>query len=416
MIVNLVANNSNFCSGFQKYMSISAFIALRYSKTGTKQSFVAFINRFSIIGISLGIASLIIVVSVMNGLESQLKQRILGILPHVIAEQTTPIEFPANIAANIEAQVPFAQQEAVVQSRNKITGLILQGTVAEADSYSIIANSVVAGDWRNISSKSFNVAISRILASKLNVDIGQELRVISTQSSIYSPLGRLPSQRLVKIAAIFDINSEMDDKVIIMHLDDVARLTRTRTDNMQSMRLFLKDAFNYNAVINYLDEQQISYELWRDRQGPLFDAVKMEKNMMSLMLLLVIAVASFNVVSALVMVVSEKRADIAILQTQGMSHSDIMKIFLFNGVFNGLKGVISGLLLGLLGCWVLNDLLALMGSNLAFGENGQGLPIDIQVPQLFFIAGVALFLCLLASWYPAHKAQSITPANSLRSE
>lgn len=397
-------------------MSISAFIALRYSQTGTKQSFVAFINRFSIIGISLGIASLIVVVSVMNGLESQLKQRILGILPHIIAEQGAPIQFPPSISKHIEAQVPFVQQEAIVQSRSKITGLILQGTESGADAHSLIAQSIVAGDWYSVTSKSFNVAISRILAGKLDVDLGHELRVISTQASVYSPLGRLPSQRLVRIAAIFDINSEMDDKVIVMHLDDVARLTRTRTENIQSMRLFLNDAFDYKSVTDYLDEQQITYELWRDRQGPLFDAVKMEKNMMSLMLLLVIAVASFNVVSALVMVVSEKRADIAILQTQGMRHQDIMNIFLLNGVFNGLKGIISGLLLGLIGCWGINDVLALMGSNLAFGENGQGLPIDIQIPQLVIIASIALILCLLASWYPAYKAQSITPANSLRSE
>ena len=402
--------------GFHQYMSISAFIAMRYSQSGTKQSFVAFINRFSIIGISLGIAALIIVASVMNGLESQLKQRILGILPHIVVEQAQPIDFPPALSSLVLAQVPFAQQEVIVQSRNKVNGLILLGKHAEANQYSIIANSVIAGNWDNIASKSFKVGISRILATKLGIDLGQELRLISTQASVYSPLGRLPSQRLVTVGAIFDINSEMDDKVIVMHLDDVARLSRKRTSEIQSTRLFLKDAFTYKQISDYLDTQNLAYETWRERQGPLFDAVKMEKNMMSLMLLLVIAVASFNVVSALVMVVSEKRADIAILQTQGMNQRDIMKIFLFNGVFNGLKGIVSGLILGLLGCFFLNDLLALVGSSLAFGENGQGLPIDIQYPQLIYISVIALVLCLLASWYPAYKAQSITPANSLRSE
>lgn len=402
--------------GFHQYMSISAFIAMRYSQSGTKQSFVAFINRFSIIGISLGIAALIIVASVMNGLESQLKQRILGILPHIVVDQAQPIDFPPALSSLVLEQLPFAQQEVIVQSRNKVNGLILLGKHTDANQYSIIANSVIAGNWDNIASKSFKVGISRILATKLGIDLGKELRLISTQASVYSPLGRLPSQRLVTVGAIFDINSEMDDKVIVMHLDDVARLSRKRTSEIQSTRLFLKDAFTYKQISDYLDTQNLAYETWRERQGPLFDAVKMEKNMMSLMLLLVIAVASFNVVSALVMVVSEKRADIAILQTQGMNQHDIMKIFLFNGVFNGLKGIVSGLILGLLGCFFLNDLLALVGSNLAFGENGQGLPIDIQYPQLIYISVIALVLCLLASWYPAYKAQSITPANSLRSE
>ncbi|MGB3726724.1 MAG: lipoprotein-releasing ABC transporter permease subunit [Glaciecola sp.] len=397
-------------------MALSSFIALRYSQSGTKQSFVAFINRFSIIGITLGIAALIIVISVMNGLEGQLKKRILGILPHVVIQQATPFDFPASLAHYIKAQTPYAQQEVIVQSKNSITGLLLQGSHPRSAAHSIVANNVVAGNWQALSSGSFNVGVSRILANQLGVGLGQQLRLISTQASVYSPLGRIPSQRLVTIAALFDLNSEMDDKVIMMHVDDIARLSRTSVDNVQAQRLYLHDAFNDIHISQYLDEQNIAYETWQERQGPLFDAVKMEKNMMSLMLLLVIAVASFNVVSALVMVVSEKKADIAILQTQGMQQRQIMQIFLLNGVFNGLKGCLSGLVLGLLGCWLINDLLALMGSNLAFGENGEGLPIDIRYSQLAIIVGVAMLLCLLASWYPAYKAQTIKPANSLRSE
>lgn len=398
-------------------MAISAFVAYRYSKAGTQQSFVAFINRFSIIGITLGIAALILVISVMNGLEGQLKKRILGIMPHIVVDVSDTPVFPSHLSEQIIASSPYAEREVVIQSRTKLSGLLAQGTqIEQAAEHSIIAQNIVAGRWESISSGSFNVAISRILASQLDVDLGHQLRMISTSASVYSPLGRIPSQRLVTVSAIFDINSEMDDKVIIIHLDDLARLSRQKTQALQEQRLYLKDAFAFSAITDNLQAQGFTYSLWRDRQGPLFDAVKMEKNMMSLMLLLVIAVAAFNVVSALVMVVSEKQADIAILQTQGMLPSDIMKIFLFNGVFNGIKGIVGGLLLGLLACWQLNPLLSLIGSNLAFGENGQGLPIDVQSPQLIIIAGVALFLCLLASWYPASKAQKITPARSLRSE
>lgn len=398
-------------------MSISAFIAFRYSQSGTKQSFVAFINRFSIIGITLGIASLIIVLSVMNGLEGQLKKRILGILPHIVIASEVPVPLPGNLKNQVLAQIPYSEKEVIVQSRTKVSGLFLQGTEPSASkAFSIVANNVVAGQWESIGSGSFNVGISRILASSLNVDLGHQLRLISTDASIYSPLGRIPSQRLVEVSFIFDVNSEMDDKVMLIHIDDLARLSRQKTAQIQHQRLFLEDAFEYLPIVNYIKGKNIAVTNWRDRQGPLFDAVKMEKNMMSLMLLLVIAVAAFNVVSALVMVVSEKKSDIAILQTQGMLPRDIMKIFLFNGVFNGLKGIIAGLLLGLAGCWWLNDLLVLFGSNLAFGENGQGLPIDVQIPQLVFIALGSIVLCIIASWYPAYKAQGITPANSLRSE
>jgi len=398
-------------------MAISAFIAFRYSRSGTKQSFVAFINRFSIIGITLGIAALIVVLSVMNGLEGQLKKRILGIMPHLVLDQAELAPLPNKLEALIKAQVPYTEREVLVQSRSKIAGLIAQGTAIEASKpFSIVANSVIAGNWNSMQSGSFNVAISRILASQLNVDLGHQMRLISTNASVYSPLGRIPSQRLVTISAIFNVNSEMDDKVIVMHLDDLARLSRQKTDNIQQTRLYLEDAFNYRPLTEYLTQQSVPYSLWRDRQGPLFDAVKMEKNMMSLMLLLVIAVAAFNVVSALVMVVSEKQSDIAILQTQGMSSGAIMQIFLYNGIFNGLKGIAAGLILGLLACWQLNPLLSSLGSSLAFGENGEGLPIDVQYHQLVVIALASLVLCFLASWYPAKKAQRITPANSLRSE
>jgi lipoprotein-releasing system permease protein len=398
-------------------MSISAFVAFRYSQSGTKQSFVAFINRFSIIGISLGIAALIIVLSVMNGLEGQLKKRILGILPHIVVTSEVPIILPNELRAQVIAQLPYSESEVIVQSPTKVTGLFLQGMqTAQAKPYSVIANNIVSGQWDSMVSGSFNVGISRILASNLNVELGGKLRLISTQASTYSPLGRIPSQRIVKVSFIFNLNSEMDDKIMLIHLDDLARLSRKKTVQIQQQRLFLEDAFEYLPIVNYLQKNNYPHSHWRERQGPLFDAVKMEKNMMSLMLLLVIAVAAFNVVSALVMVVSEKKADIAILQTQGMLPFDIMKIFLFNGIFNGLKGIVAGIFLGLVGCYWLNDLLQLMGSNLAFGEDGQGLPIDIQLHQLVYIATGSLVLCILASWYPAFKAQAITPANSLRSE
>ncbi|MDT0594170.1 FtsX-like permease family protein [Glaciecola petra] len=398
-------------------MSISAFIALRYTQAGTKQSFVAFINMFSIIGIALGIAALIIVLSVMNGLEGQLKKRILGIMPHVIVDATPPLVLPNEISTKVITQLLYVEREVIVQSRNNINGLIAQGTdISAAAEHSVIAENVVSGNWDSIKSGSFKVAISRILANQMGVDIGQDLRVISTNASQYSPLGRIPSQRLVTIGAIFNVNSEMDDKVIIMHIEDLARLSRQKLTGFGQTRIVLKDAFDYQSISQHLDEKRIKYQLWRDRQGPLFDAVKMEKNMMSLMLMLVIAVAAFNVVSALVMVVSEKKPDIAILQTQGMLPTDIMRVFLFNGIFNGLKGVLGGVFLGLIGCWSLNYLLEVLGTNLAFGENGQGLPIDIRYQQIIIISLVAIVLCALASWYPAKKAQSITPANSLSNE
>lgn len=398
-------------------MSVSHFIAWRYSRSAANRSFVAFINRFSVIGIMLGIAALIIVLSVMNGLEGQLKQRILGILPHIVVAANPPVALSDEVAPLVHAQVAYIEREVIVQSRSQLKGLILQGVDTKgAQAYSIIAENMVQGSYLDVESGSFRVVISQILASQLNVRIGQRLRVISTESSVYTPLGRVPSQRLVTVAGLFSVNSEMDDKVILMHIDDAARLLRQQAGDIADTRLYLQDAFEYPPVEEDLTANGYSFKTWRERQGALFDAVKMEKNMMVLMLMLVIAVAAFNVISALVMVVAEKRSDIAILQTQGLLRKDIMKIFLFNGIFNGLKGAISGVLLGLLCAWQLNSLLSWFNTGLAFGENGQGLPIDIQWQQISTIAICSLLLCAIVSLYPAFKAASIRPANSLRSE
>ncbi|MBT1449741.1 lipoprotein-releasing ABC transporter permease subunit [Glaciecola sp. XM2] len=398
-------------------MSVSQFIAWRYSRAGGHQSFVAFINRFSVIGIALGIAALIIVLSVMNGLEGQLKTRILGILPHIVVEQNQGVSLPDNLQSQTIVQVPYTEREVVVQSRSKLKGLILQGVdAAQEQSQSIISQNMVQGDYMSLSSGSYNAVISQILASQLNVRIGQRLRVISTELSVYTPLGKVPSQRLVTIAGIFSVNSEMDDKVILMHIDDVARLLRSKPEQISDTRLYLKDAFEFAPFAEYLEANDYAFRTWRERQGALFDAVKMEKNMMVLMLLLVIAVAAFNVVSALVMVVSEKRSDIAILQTQGLLRIDILRIFLLNGVFNGLKGVGAGVVLGLLCAYQLNTVLSWFNTGLAFGENGAGLPVDVQWHQIAIISISSVAVCALVSLYPAFKAASIKPADSLRSE
>lgn len=400
-----------------RFLPISVFIGLRYSKTSTKRSFVSFINLFSVVGIALGIAALITVLSVMNGLEGQLKQKILGILPHIVVDTKASIVLPTALQSEVIASTAFVEQEVIVQSSKLIKGLFLQGIDTPAEKrQSIIAKNMIAGEWDAMQEGSFNVLISQSLANQLRVSIGQKLRVISPSASTYTPLGRMPSQRLVTIAGMFKLDSEADDKVILMNINDVAKLSRKRDLAFTGTRLYLQDAFEYQNITEELDRQGLQYTTWRERQGPLFDAVGMEKNMMSLMLFLIVAVAAFNIVSALVMVVTEKTNDIAILQTQGLVPRDVMLIFILNGIFNGIKGVAAGLAIGLLLVWWLNDILVLLGSGLAFGPDGAGLPIDTKIIEVVIISLGSLVLCILATLYPAYKAASIEPASSLQTQ
>ena len=401
-------------------MRLSQFIAMRYLRANSKRSFVAFINLFSIAGISLGIAALIIVLSVMNGLEDQLKQRILGILPHVVITSTNDLDTydDAKIRElGIIRSSDYIETEVMAQSRSELKGLLLQGIDPEAEqAVSIISQKMVSGSFSSIQQGQYNVLVGSALASQMRLNIGDKIRLISPQTSVYSPLGQVPSQRLFNVSGIFNLVSEMDDKVIISNVSDVARLMRSPASQGYNTRLFLEDAFEIEPLITQLNIDDINYQTWQKRQGALFEAVNMEKNMMALMLFLVILVAGFNVVSALVMVVAEKTGDIAILQTQGMLPTQIREIFFFNGLYNALLGVLIGALLGALGVIGLNPALNLLGSSLAFGENGNGLPILADYTQIMTIMVITIILCGLASFYPAVRASKVLPAKGLTNE
>ena len=396
---------------------LSAYIALRYSTAGKHNSFVAFINRFSVAGIALGLMSLIIVLSVMNGFEAQLRQRILGIVPQVVAHNASVDDVLQLPLTEVRAASAFREAEGLVQSRQALRGVQLQGVdPATMAKHSIVSDYMLDGNFERLEEIKFGAIISRALAQDLSVNVGDQIRVMAAGASVYTPFGRMPSQRLVTIAALFNLGSQLDDKVIYLRLDDLTRLLRKPKDSPADVRLFLNNAFNYQGVVAELEQAGYSTSNWRARQGPLFDAVKMEKNMMFLMLLLIIAVAAFNIVSALVMVVSEKSGDIAILLSQGMTVATVRAIFMLNGIFNGLKGALIGAVLGILAVVYINDILELLGIYLALSADGPGLPIDIQWHQVVWVTLFSLGLCLLASWYPAQRAMKVQPAKVLQQE
>ena len=396
------------------YLPASFFIGIRYAKASRSNHFIAFINLVSVSGIALGLMALITVISVMNGFEGQLKQRILGIVPHMVVD-TREQESTSHNLGNIEqvlATSELIEGEGVVQSPRGLQGVLFQGIEpASMETHSEIARNMLYGNLTDLVAGEYGLIIGRALSLKLGLRAGDKARVIAAGASVYTPFGRMPSQRVFTVVGIYDVGSELDDKVVLMHITDSARLMRSKQSNLAKTRLFLQDAFEYQRV-----EEKIPYpsDNWRKRQGPLFDAVKMEKNMMGLMLLLIISVAAFNIVSALVMVVTEKKGDIAILRTQGMNSGDIMRIFMINGLYNGLKGTFWGLLGGLLLISQLNLILELLGAPIMLGDNGQHLPVDVQWQQVGFLVLFSLLLTFLSSLYPAYRALKVQPAQALK--
>ncbi len=422
------------------FLPVSFFIGLRYSRSQSRTGFVSFITFFSIAGILLGVASLITVVSVMNGFEGELKKRILGIVPHVVvSNKKTPINERPRILKNSDKRMPdwqilrglllqqnhvkyvtpFLESEALIQSASKLKGIMLQGILPEYEQHNIINSHMVAGRFSSLSERSYNIVIGQALARTLDVNLGGTIRLVLPNQTIFTPMGRMPVQRTFTVSGIFNVGSQVDDAMVYVHSRYGAKLIRQKGDGISHLRLYLDDAFNAKQVALELSLDKSKFQLttWNDSQGALFSAVNMEKNMMWLMLSLIIAVAAFNIVSALVMVVIEKQGEIGILQTLGMDRAGILKIFITQGMFNGVFGVLLGATLGVLLTINLNDLLSLFGiSVLGAGYGDQNLPIQLEISNVVVIVLSALAMSFIATLYPAYRASTIQPAEVLRHE
>ncbi|MEW6983376.1 lipoprotein-releasing ABC transporter permease subunit [Colwelliaceae bacterium 6471] len=408
------------------FQSVSFFIGLRYSRSRHHSGFVSFITFFSIAGILLGIASLITVVSVMNGFEGELKNRILGLVPHVLVGETehNMTDWPKKRELLLKQQhvlqvTPFLESEAFIQSPSSLQFVLLQGIIPEYETNNIISESMVAGSLKSLTEQPYSMVLGQSLARELAINIGDSVRIVLPNKMVFTPLGRVPVQRTFVVSGIFNVGSQVDDAMVYVHSKYGSKLLRRKGDGISQLRLYLDDAFRAEQVAKVLpsafNDSQVT--TWNDSQGALFSAVSMEKNMMWLMLSLIIAVAAFNIVSALVMVVIDKQGEIGILQTLGMSRAGIVKIFITQGMINGLWGVIFGSVLGVALTTQLNNLMSFFGvSVLGAGYSNQNLPIDLKAFDVFVIIISALVMTFVATLYPAYKASKTQPAEVLRNE
>ncbi len=405
------------------FQPVSVYIGLRYSRSSQRKGFVSFITFFSIIGIVLGVASLITVVSVMDGLEQEQKRRVLGLVPHVLMsqKQTDPNNWRALqhdiLALPAVSQVtPYQESEALIQSKTALQGVLVHGIMPEFEQHNIINSAMEYGGLAGLESEPFSIILGQALARKLKVNLGDDVRLTLPNKTIFTPMGRVPVHRTFTIVGIFNVGSQVDESMVFINIKDGAKLHREKGDGVKQLRLYLVDAFKAPSVIAQLSLSYPDFEFisWQESQGALFAAVSMEKNMMWLMLSLIVAVAAFNIVSALVMVVMDKQGEISILQTLGLSRSGIVKIFITQGLTNGLWGVILGCTLGVLLTLNLNELFNLFGVNLLAA--GQQLPIALDSSNIIVIVASALVMSFVATLYPAYRAAQTQPAQVLRNE
>ena len=405
------------------FQPVSLYIGLRYSRSSQGKGFVSFITFFSIIGIVLGVASLITVVSVMDGLEREQKRRVLGLVPHVLmSSQQTHIEHWQNLQREmlnfpeVKHVTPFQESEALIQSKSALQGVLVHGIVPEFEQHNIINSSMVAGQLERLESVPFSIVLGQALARNLKVKLGDEVRLTLPNKTLFTPMGRVPVHRTFTIVGVFNVGSQVDEAMVYINIKDGAKLHRKKGDGVNQLRLYLDDAFHAQDVISQLSVKYPKYQFvsWQESQGALFAAVSMEKNMMWLMLSLIIAVAAFNIVSALVMVVIDKQGEISILQTLGLDRSGVVKIFITQGLTNGIWGVALGVILGVLLTLNLNNIFSLLGVNLLGA--GQQLPIAIDALNIVIIIVSALAMSFIATLYPAYRAAQTQPAEVLRNE
>ncbi|MBR9727016.1 lipoprotein-releasing ABC transporter permease subunit [Shewanella intestini] len=410
-------------------LGFSFFVGFRYWRTKKANAFASFITLFAVSGIFLGVSALIIVSSVMNGLEGQLKDRILGAVPQLtlVSEsgfkdwQAASDKVVLQHSRRIKGIVPSASTQAMLQSTGNIHAAQVLGIYPDLERpISKVINSGDNNAFSQLVAGQYRVVLGRQLAQTLGVSMGDKVRLFSGNGVVYTPLGPVPSQRKFTVAGLFEMGSQVDASVAYVHFEDLQKLMRQNAQTVTHLRAYLTDPFDASAIAPSVVKQfaqlgeTVTAKDWRDDFGHLFSAVKMEKNMMSLMLSLIIAVAAFNIVSALVMMVVDKTSDVAVLKTQGLTTPAVMLIFIIQGSLNALLGLLLGSVAGVFVTLNINSITSALGISIL--GPGQILPVAISSGQIGLIVCGTLMMTLLATLYPAFTAARVQPASALRYE
>jgi lipoprotein-releasing system permease protein len=407
------------------------WIGLRYLRAERRNHFISFISLVSMLGITLGVAALITVISVMNGFEKELRSRILGMVSHAtvsgvgegLENWQRAIE-EAGRTRHVVGAAPFIEREVMLQGL-RVSGGAVRGVAPELEpAVSEIAARTAEGDWKSLQPGSWNIVLGRELALSLGVGIGDEVLVYAPLARS-TPIGAMPVTRRFTVTGVFEAGmQEYDRYLAVVHLDDAARLLRMG-DSVSGVRLKLDDMFLAWRVARDLAERLGGFYRvrdWTQEHSNFFRAVQTEKVVMFVILSLIIAVAAFNLVSTLVMLVTDKQSDIAILRTLGMTPGSVMGVFVVQGVVVGVIGIGLGLIGGIALAENVSEVMHFLERTFGFQLFPaevyyiSDLPSDLRANDVLRITGLSFLIAALATLYPAWRAARTQPAEALRYE
>jgi lipoprotein-releasing system permease protein len=413
------------------FKPLSIFIGLRYTAAKRSNHFISFISLASMLGLMLGVAALIVVLSVMNGFDRELKQRILGMVPHAsILGYGKPIENWPELIQQIEnredviSAAPFIQAQGMLTSRGVVRGALINGIdPAMEKKVSILGQHITQGSLDALNEQKFGIVLGDLLARYLGARVGDKVTLVMPEASV-SVAGVVPRLKRFTVVGVFEVGAELDANLAYINLKDAAKIKRI-SEGVEGIRLKFDDLFSApqksRDIANTLEGYYRASD-WTRTHGNLFQAIQLEKKMIGLLLFLIVLVAAFNIVSTLVMVVTDKKADVAILRTLGATPGRIMRIFMVQGTVIGVMGTVLGTLLGVTLALTISDIIAWVENvfNIQFLNADvyfiSYLPSELHWPDVAVITGTALVISFLATIYPAWRASKTHPAEALRYE
>lgn len=408
------------------------YIGLRYTRAKRRTQFISFITLTSVLGIALGVTALIAVLSVMNGFEAELRERILGMTAHATVtgrygqlDNWQALERKLKNYPHIQGSAPFINGQVMINADRRVSGTMLSGILPEYEAnISEVAGNMKSGKLSSLIPGEYGIILGMELANYLGVITGDKITVISPQINS-TPAGIVPRMRRFTVVGVFQVGMyEYDRNMAMIHLDDAAKLFRL-DDAVSGLRIKLDDLFNAPKITHELatalsDDYQVSD--WTQAHSNFFRAIQTEKRVMFIILLLIVAVAAFNIVSTLVMVVTDKRGDIAILKTQGLTSGSVMGIFMVLGAVIGIVGTVLGTVGGVLLALNIETIVPaieelfqvqFMAADVYYISQ---LPSKLVWSDVYAIAAMAFSLSLMATIYPAWQASKVNPAEVLRYE